>query len=84
MMSWSGLSLTCVKDAYEMGISELQRQHHVGSQALITDRSMSPKDLLTERSEDQARTSKILFPRFGGISLFVQNDLTGKDPLPKS
>ncbi|MFX0547411.1 hypothetical protein ACEWPL_017905, partial [Roseovarius sp. S1116L3] len=33
-------------------------QHHVGGHALTTDRSMCPKDLITERREDQALTPK--------------------------
>ena len=43
MMPWSGLLPINVKHAYEMGTSELHlNQHHVGSLALTTDRSMHP------------------------------------------
>jgi hypothetical protein len=43
MMSWSGLLPIQIEHANEMGTSELQlNQHHVGSPALTTDRSMHP------------------------------------------
>ena len=43
MMPWSGLLPINVKHANEMGTSELHlNQHHVGSPALTTDRSMHP------------------------------------------
>jgi hypothetical protein len=43
MMPWSGLLPINVKHAYEMGTSEFHlNQHHVGSPALTTDRSMHP------------------------------------------
>ena len=46
MMPWSGLSLTPVKHAYEMGTSELHRTSiMLATKALTTDRSMYPKDL---------------------------------------
>ncbi len=46
MMPWSGLSLTFVKYANEMGTSELHRTSiMLAAGALTTDRSMYPKDL---------------------------------------
>jgi hypothetical protein len=43
MMPWSGLLPIHIEHAYEMGTSELHlNQHHVGSHALTTDRSMHP------------------------------------------
>jgi hypothetical protein len=46
MMPWSGLSLTSVKHAYEMGTSELHRTSiKSAAAALTTNRSMYPKDL---------------------------------------
>jgi hypothetical protein len=69
MMSCSRLSLAFVKNAYEMGTSN---QHHVGSRALTTDRSMCPKDLITGRREDQVPTPKMPLSCFGGISLLCK------------
>ena len=43
MMPWSGLPPTLVERACEMGTSDaVSDQHHVGSPALTTDRSMTP------------------------------------------
>ena len=43
MMPGSGLLPIHIEHAYEIGTSELQlNQHHVGSPALTTDRSMRP------------------------------------------
>ena len=45
MMPWSGLSLTFVKYANEMGTSELHRTSiMLAADALTTDRSMCPED----------------------------------------
>ena len=47
MMPWSGLSLTSIKHAYEMGTSGSHRTSiMLAATALTTDRSMCPKDLI--------------------------------------
>ena len=49
MMPWSGLLPINVEHTYELGTSELHlNQHHVGSPALTTDRSMHPGCLKNE------------------------------------
>jgi len=50
MMPWSGLSPTEVEHAYEMGTSELYRTRiMLAAQALTTDQSMHPGDLIRKR-----------------------------------
>lgn len=59
MMPWSGLSLTSVKHAYEMGTSELHRTSiMLAAVALTTNRSMYPKDLSQRLCEKAGRTRR--------------------------
>jgi len=59
MMPWSGLSLTFIKHAYEMGTSELHRTSiMLAADALTTDRSMYPKDLSQRPCEKAGRTRR--------------------------
>ena len=52
MMPWSGLSLTPVTHAYEMGTSGLHRTRiMLAAAALTTNRSMYPKDLSGRQPE---------------------------------
>ena len=56
MMPWSGLSLTQVKHAYEMGTSELHRTSiMLAAAALTTNRSMYSKDLCRRQPESRDR-----------------------------
>ncbi|WP_411353095.1 hypothetical protein PNH50_18925 (plasmid) [Leisingera aquaemixtae] len=59
MMPWSGLSLTHVKHANEMGASELHRTSiMLAASALTTDRSMYPKDLSQKPPQKAGRARK--------------------------
>ena len=59
MMPWSGLSLTQVKHAYEMGTSELHRTSiMLAAAALTTNRSMYPKDLSRRQPESRDRQTR--------------------------
>ena len=66
MMPWSGLSLTPVKYAYEMGTSELHRTSiMLAAAALTTNRSMYPKDLSQKPRRKPGRATKKK-NRYGG------------------
>ena len=85
MMPWSGLSLTPVKYAYEMGTSELHRTSiMLAAAALTTNRSMYPKDLSRKPRRKPGRTTKITKEPLWRINCFERNRLTGTPPLPKS
>lgn len=85
MMPWSGLSLTPVKYAYEMGTSELHRTGiMLAAAALTTNRSMSPKGLSRKPRQKPGRALKISKEPLWRINCFAQNGLTGTPPLPKS
>jgi hypothetical protein len=67
MMPWSGLSLTPVKYAYEMGTSELHRTSiMLAAAALTTNRSMYPKDLSRKPRRKPGRAAKKQRNRYGG------------------
>ena len=54
MMLWSGLSLTAVKHANEMGASESHRTSiMLAAGALTTDRSMYPRDFSRKPQQKQ-------------------------------
>jgi hypothetical protein len=60
MMPRSGLSLTSVKDAYEMGTSELHRTSiMLAAAALTTNRSMYPSDLNRKPRQGAGWTQKV-------------------------
>lgn len=85
MMPWSGLSLTFIKHAYEMGTSELHRTSiMLAADALTTDRSMYPKDLSQRPCEKAGRKGRRNQSPLWRSKLLVQNDLTETAPLPKS
>ena len=85
MMSWSGLSLTKVKHAYEMGTSELHRTSiMLAAAALTTNRSMYPKDLSRKPRQKPGPAQKMSKEPLRRINCFAQNGLTGTPPLPKS
>ena len=67
MMPWSGLSLTSVKYAYEMGTSELHRTSiMLAAAALTTNRSMYPKDLSRKPRQKPRRAQEYQRNRYGG------------------
>lgn len=85
MMPWSGLSLTFIKHAYEMGTSELHRTSiMLAADALTTDRSMYPKDLSQRPFEKAGRKGRRNQSPLWRSKFLVQNDLTETAPLPKS
>lgn len=67
MMPWSGLSLTSVKYAYEMGTSELHRTSiTLAAAALTTNRSMYPMDLSRKPQQSQDGHQEYQRNRYGG------------------
>ena len=85
MMPWSGLSLTHVKHANEMGTSELHRTSiMLAASALTTDRSMYPKDLSQKPPQKAGRARIEPVKPLRRINLPVKRSLTGTASLPKS
>ena len=82
MMPWSGLSLTPVKYAYEMGTSELHRTSiMLAAAALTTNRSMYPKDLSRKPPQKPGRVPKIIKLTAMADQLFCAKPLDWDAPV---
>lgn len=67
MIPWSGLSLTPVQHAYEMGTLELHRTSiMLAAAALTTNRSKDSEDLQKSRDISQGEHQKYQKSRYGG------------------